>query len=529
MKKKAKPAPKNLESQAVRGAERPSGVESITGDAWRGERWWVVALCAVGALRVFFGAAALPIFACTDEYQHFDLVQKLARGYWPDKSTVILDNSTLKTLIYHSTPEYLNEPEESDNGPSFPAPVRDRLADPKTQGYIHYLYERYKRLPNHEAFEPPVYYALAGVWLQLGESLGLTEASSVYWVRFLNVPMYAALVAAAYFLCRPYFGRDLALAASALTAFFPNPIYYLVTNDALSPLAVAAALVFLMRWAESDRPGWKLGVAAGALVATALLVKLSNAAALVAAAAAVLLHFRRAGNSRKAVTEALPLILFAALPLLLWAVRNRLVLGGWTGTDGRLRVRGLEPKPFGEMLDHPLFTVHGLATFLTELCASLFRGEMTWAKKPVEFPPARVFFLVTAALLPVIGLAAILLRGRKEAGERAAAGMCALVVVASVCQLAVMSLLFRFPPDSFPPSREFPYYAFGRLAGGALLPFCALYALGIHALFGRRQILFAAAITVPIVMMVLAQIPLLQLAVSSQYNWFHLPSSAARK
>jgi hypothetical protein len=495
---------------APSGADRPG----------RRELWCLAGLCALAAARVFFGAAALPFFADNDEHAHFDLVHKFARGLWPDQRVTVLDEGTVKAMIYHASPEFLNKPKDSGDGPAFPPPVRDRVEQPGTKSTIHTSYVRFAGMPNHEAYEPPVYYALAAAWSRCGRASGLSEPSEVYWVRFLNVPLFAALVACAYAFCRPYFGRDVALGTAALTAFFPNTVFFTVSNDVPGPLAVLLALLLLVRWVE--RPGPGLAVAAGAMAAAALLVKLSNAAALAAVAVAVLVRARRAGGPGKALAEAWPLVLSAALPLLVWGLRNKLVLGGWTGTGGRLLVRGLTPKPWGELFDHPLFTPGGLVAFLGALCASFFRGDLQWWGEAVSFLPSKVFFQVSTALLPPLGLVAAFRRGRNEPGVRLAGGMAALVMVASVGELAVMSLLFRFKPNTF-PSQDFPFYWFGRLASGALVPLLALYALGLWALTGRRTGLFAAGVAAAVVMMALGQWAYLKPTVASQYNWFHLP------
>src|SRR5207253_1719840 len=47
---------------------------------------------------------------------------------------------------------------------------------------------------NHESGEPPLCYALAGGWMNVGRLVGLRGLPLLYWVRFLNVGIGAALV-----------------------------------------------------------------------------------------------------------------------------------------------------------------------------------------------------------------------------------------------------------------------------------------------------------------------------------------------
>jgi hypothetical protein len=487
----------------------------------RRELLWVSILCLLAAARVFFGAAALPIFADTDEDAHFDLIHKFSEGNWPSKLVIALDTETIKVLVLDSSPEFLSSPEECGEGPDYPLPVRMRLSKPETKRYINAVYSQVSRKANHEAQSPPVYYALAAVWYKFGHALGLTGAAAVYWVRFLNVPLYAALVAVAYAFCRPYFGHASALGIAALTTFFPNPVFFSISNDVLSPLVVLLTLLLSLRWYESERPGIGLAAAAGAMAATSVLVKLTNGSALAAAGVVVLMRLWRDRRPVKLLSEAWPLLLSAAVPLILWGVRNQLVFKDWSGANGRMLVRGLKLKPPGELLHHPIFTVGGLSTFLKALGSSMYAGDINWCKQIVHFVPSQVFYMFTTPLLPVIGLAATVYYGRREPRARLAALMCALVVIASVGELAALSLRFDFGEAQF-PSKQLPYYAFGRLAAGGLVPFLALYALGTRAIVGRVRSFFAAMVTAEVVMMILGQWALLKLVVGSQYNWFHL-------
>jgi hypothetical protein len=475
----------------------------------------------MAAVRVFYGAATLPFFANTDENAHFDLVHKLARGNWPTKNEAFHDPETLDVWILDGTDEYLNRPGTLGVESGFRPPVRDWAMNSVRAQYIRQQRTERGRIPNHEAHEPPVYYALAAIWYEVGRAFGLSPASIVYWVRFFNVPLYAALVATSYAFVRPHFGVITGLAVAALTAFFPNAVFFTISNDLLSPLTVLLTLLLLVRWYESDDPGLVLAFGTGLMAASAVLVKLTNAAVLAAVAAAVAssCRRRRLGTS---IRVAWPLVTGALLPPMLWCLRNRFVLGDWTGTTAKIQAQTWTPKPLDQLLDHPLFTWAGLCGFLTRLCGSFFEGDVVWHADPVQFGFSETFFVATAASLPVLGVVAILLRRKREPQAAFVAGLSALVVLGYVALLSVLSLRWDFGINPF-PSRAFPFFAFGRLAAGAIVPFLLLYVSGIEALFGRRPILVAAAATVAATMMVLMQLALLLEARSSEFNWFHLP------
>jgi hypothetical protein len=378
------------------------------------------------------------------------------------------------------------------------------------------------RIPNHEAHEPPLYYTLAAIWYEVGRTFGLSPASSVYWVRFLNAPLYAALVATSYAFVRPYFGIASGLGVATLTTFFPNSVFFTISNDVLSPLIVSLTLVLLVRWYETEAPGVSLSVGTGLLAAASVLVKLTNTATMAAAVAVIAWRANRLRSPRTILKQVWPLATAALLPPLLWCLRNRLVLGDWMGTAAKIKAQTWTPKPLDQILDHPLFTLSGLRAFLTRLCASFFEGDVIWHDDPVQFGFPQTFFVATAALLPTIGLVATLVRRRHEPRAAFVAGLSAVVVVSYVVELSLLSLRWDFGENPF-PSRAFPFFAFGRLAAGAIVPFLLLYVSGIEAVFGRRPILVAAAVVGTVTMMVLLQSALLGQARSSEFNWFHLP------
>jgi 4-amino-4-deoxy-L-arabinose transferase-like glycosyltransferase len=514
------PSPEN--ASRLRRKEVPEGSASDSRIQARREFWLVALLCAVAGARVFYGAATLPFFADTDENAHFDLVHKYARAYWPTKSETPHDPEVVDVWILDGSGEFLNRAGTLGVDEGFPPPVRDWMKTSATAQYIRQQRAIRGSLPNHEAHEPPVYYALAAAWYELGTAFGLSPASAVYWVRFLNVPLYVALVATSYIFVRPYFGRGTAASVATLTAFFPNTVFFTVSADVLSPLAVLLALLLLLRWYEREHPGPGLAVGAGAMAALAMLVKLTNVAALVMAGVIVGLRAARERRWRQLPRESWPLMTAAVLPPILWGLANRLLIGEWTATAAKMQAQHWTPKPFDQLLNHPLFTRLGSMAFLRRLCISFFGGDNHWHDEPVHFVASEDFFLVTAAVLPVVGLAAAIARRRREPRAQLAAGLSALLVITYLAELSLLSLQWDFGDNPF-PSRAFPFFAFGRLAAGALVPFLLLYACGIEALLGRRWIFSAAAVAAAATMMVLMQSAFLVLARSSQFNWFNLP------
>jgi hypothetical protein len=505
----------------------PTAISSTPGDfarsRVRGDTLFVCLLCAFAAIRVFFGAAALPFFADTDENSHFDLVHKLARGQWPGGRLALLDPETTRDLetiglaVYYGSPEFVI-PRENYEDKKYPPPVGDWPKGDRKTGYVEGMTEYYLKHPNHEVHEPPVYYALAAVWYRAGRLFGISPAAGVYWIRFLNAPLYAALVALSYRFGRAYFGHETGLAVAALTAFFPNTVFFTISNDVLSPLVGVLALGLTLRWLDEERPSAALSAAIGTVAAAAVLIKLTNMAIIGLIAVALLIRVRRSGSASAAVKASWPLLASAMLPLLLWGCRNRLVLGDWTGTAGKAASETWTPKPFLLWFDHPLFTFEGSSGYLKKLCVSFFSGDVTWNGAPVHFEVGEVLLLVATAVLPAVGFAATV----RSSHTRLAALLSGLLVVAYVAEMAVISLPWDFGLCQY-PSRTFPFFAMGRYAMGCLVPFLCLFVAGLGVLLGRWRVLFAVAVTAVVVLMAGMQWTFVRMTISSQYNWFHLP------
>jgi hypothetical protein len=480
---------------------------------------FVVIVCVVGAARVFLGAMAVPLFSDVDEQGHFDLVHKLAGGNWPTEVHETWGRETVRLQVWYGSHEFLTP------GPLYPPPLWRQPGSPTRDAAADYLTTVLRKMVNHEAHSPPLYYAAAAVWYKLGNLGGLRGPHAAYWVRFLNVLIYAATIAMSYAFCREYFSRAVALAVPALTAFFPNSVFYNINSDVLSPLMVLLSLWLLLRWSAGESPGARLSAATGASAAAAVLVKLTNIAVMAACVVAVLRKGYRAwksGRLRDVWPSATVLLLSAAAPVSLWMMRNELVLGDPTGTDAKIRHLGWQAKQLGELLEHPLFSLSGQGEFWGYLVSSFYNGDMSWHAQWVKFDLSEMFFLVSLIALPAaVGVALLWRRPRDAPRNRFPALLASMLVASFVLVLMALSLRFDFGACVF-PSREFPYMASGRLIAGALIPFLALYASAVEVIVGHRKPLFVLAIAVSVLMMVVPQAILLRLVLQSRYNWFHL-------
>ncbi|WP_157605451.1 DUF2142 domain-containing protein [Schlesneria paludicola] len=483
----------------------------------------VVFFCLVGVIRIFLGAASLPLFIDVDECQHFDLVVKYARGDWPATTGQAWDAETVRVSILYGTFEYLSPPEKFYG--AFPPPAWI-LPTSQQQALIKRYESQMQGHVNYEAHSPPLYYLLAAAWLRLGELLGFTGPFAAYWVRFLNIPLYATLILVAYRFCRTYFSPTVTMAVSAMLAFFPSTTFFSVNSDVACPLTALVALWLLVRW-QTDPVTIRSSFWTGMTVAAALLVKLTNVAILALCAAAILVTWFRVAQRRGRWAEYWPgicLTLSVAIPCGAWMLTNQFWLGDWTGTADKVEYLGWTVKPWGEFFLHPLFSPAGELAYWKRLCTSFYLGDMNWHGQSWADPIfLNLVAWLTFAMVP-IGLTMGSSRRRSEGDEARAVvrRYCFAMIVGSIGFLLGLSLIYDFGGCIY-PSRQYPYYNSGRLIYGGMVPILVLFAGGVESIGRRVGWLAALILIVAISTMLPPQIRLFEQVIQNPSNLFHLP------
>ncbi len=258
-------------------------------------RWIVIGLCMAAAIRVFVFAAAFPFFNNVDEQAHVDLVLKYAQAKPPRSIEPFASEAALYFAVY-STPEYFVGPEQY--GGQYPPP-NWLLPREQLQTILDDEVPFWESRLNHESGEPPLYYALAGGWMNVGHFLGLRGLSLLYWVRFLNIGLAATLVWFGFAATRSTFpdNQFLQLGVPALLATWPQSAFYSIQGDALSPLCFGIAFLGLAKLLQSERVRIAVAIWTGLAIAAACLVKTSNLPLpLIAVAAIALKTVRGARN-----------------------------------------------------------------------------------------------------------------------------------------------------------------------------------------------------------------------------------------
>ena len=482
---------------------------------------WI--LCFAAALRVFVFSAAFPFFSNVDEHLHFDVITEYSHAGLP-RSFDRLKQESLDRIVLYASPEFLFAPEQFPGG-KFPAPLW-KQSGPEAEQEIKATKAAWGSEINFESSQPPFYYALAAFWWWIGKQMGLVGIQSLYWIRFLNVPLIAIVVWMGYLTARVIAPErvELRIGVPLLLAFIPQNVFYTINNDVLSPLCLGAVFLCVVQWLRAETASVALGVVTGIAAAAAFLAKLSNlpliAVALVAIVVKLLHIIRRTPRTGLAALAAL--IACAAIPIGSWMVWAQCEFGDPTGSTEKIALLGWTRKPFGDWWQHPIFTPHGLWVFWSSLIASFWRGEVNWYTHLLSWGPVDIFFAVSSLLL----LAAAIVGLRKHAGlsgfQRQAIGVAILIFLAGIVFLALLSIQFDFG-SSTGPSRAHPYFTAGRLLTGALIPFALLYVYGIASLFHRvHSPVFPVAVVAGVVMIVVASEMITNHVVfRSEHNWFH--------
>ena len=481
-------------------------------------------LCLFAATHVFVFSAAAPFFSNVDEQIHFDLAVKYSQGHLPRSLEPVSPEMVPYATLYGS-PEYVGIPTNYPEG-QFPPPPWT-LPLEKVRPALVAKTAAWQAVTNYEAAQPPLYYTLAALWWRLGKGCGFHDGPLLYWLRFLNLFFVVALVWLGYVAARLVFPERefLRLGVPALLAFIPQSAFYSIQNDVLSPLTFGAAFILLVRFLRAEIPSVRLGTLTGLALAATFLTKISNLPLLAMSGLAVLFKMgclARSGKLRAACPSLAVLALCAGLPMIAWLAWCKHTFGDFTGTAAKIQFLNWTPKPLGEWWRHPIFTPHGLWTFVSGLMATFWQGEFLWHRQPLASPVVDTIYAISS--VGFVGVAVIALVFRSApASQRQALWFAFASFLAAAAFLGFLSIIYDFH-DCFYPSRAHPYFTSGRLMLGALIPFLLLYLYGLDRVLSRvknnwlRPLVLAGMV----LFMLISEIIIDWRLFPNAYNWFHL-------
>ena len=487
------------------------------------ERVLILLLCVAAGLRVFIFSAGFPFFSNIDEDLHFDLITQYSHARVPH-SFDRLEDETLNWIVPYASPEFLFPPEEFPDG-KFPAPLWKQPWS-KVEPEIVSTRAAWSSEINFQSSQPPMYYAVASIWWWIGKHIGLTGLQSLYWIRFLNIPLVAMMVWLGYATARTIAPErlDMRIGVPLLLAFIPQNVFYAMNNDVLSPLCFGALFLCILQWLRTNKPGLLLGALTGLAIAATCLTKLSNLplvivalAVIVARSIAIISVTPRAGLIAVAA-----LISCSAIPIGAWMLWTKLHFGDFTGSTAKIALLGWTRKPLADWWQHPIFTPQGCWIFWSDLIASFWRGEVNWHGRPLRWRAADGFYAVSSLLLVAATIAGLRKKTALPAFQRQAIGSAILILLAGVGFLALLSVQFDFG-NCINPSREHPYFTSGRLLSGALIPFAVVYVYGVSWLCRRiNTSLPLIVLALVVVFATTSEIFVNQVVLISEHNWFHL-------
>jgi len=485
-------------------------------------RWIIVALSGLAAIRVFVFAAGFPFFNNVDEQAHVDLVIKFAQGN-PPRGMENFSSETASYLALCRTPEYFIAPNQY--GGQYPPPnwllppeERQRLSNEEISSWESRI--------NHESGEPPLFYAIAGTWFDLGRAIGLPDLVSLYWIRLLNVAFAMALAWIGYKSAQIVFAdrQFPAIATATLLAIWPQTSFYSVQGDSLTAVAFGLAFIALAKLLESQHPTILLGIWMSLAATATCLIKTTSLPLLFVLAAAVIfrvVQLARGGELSRGLLIFGAFVISVALPIGIWFAWNEQHFGDLTATKSKIELLGWTPKAFTDWWSHPIFTPTGALDFWGELMASFWRGEFIWHGQRMATWSSDAFYWGASTLALAVALVTLVLRRRTEP-NRIVLWFAVFSFASLVGFLVLLSIRFDFGECPY-PSRDHPYFTSGRLLNAAAVPFFLLFAYAIDQIANwLKQTWVRWALLVAIALLTLSwQLSINAPALSSRYNLFH--------
>jgi hypothetical protein len=489
----------------------------------KSERILIFVLCFLAAIRVFIFSAAFPFFSNIDEHLHFDLITQYSHAHIPH-SFDRLTEETLGWIVPYASSEFLFTPDQFPQG-RFPTPLW-KQSGPELEAGIAATRAAWSSEINFESSQPPLYYVLASIWWWIGKRIGLVGIQSLYWIRFLNVPLIAIVVWMGYLTARLIAPErvELRIGVPLLLAFIPQNVFYMINNDVLSPLCFGALFLCVLQWLRAETASLGLGVVTGLAAAATYLTKLSNLPLITVALAAVvvklLLITRR--TPRAGLVALAALVVFAAIPTGSWLLWTKYQFGDPTGSAEKIMLLGWKRKPFDDWWQHPIFTLRGLWVFWWNLIASFWRGEVSWHGHLLSWGPADGFFAISSLILLGSAIVGLPRRTGLSTFEQQAIGIAILIFLAGIVFLALLSIQFDFGASTG-PSRAHPYFTAGRLLSGTLIPFALVYVSGTVFLLRAvgSAVLPLAILAGVAAFLATSEMVVNHVAFVSEHNWFH--------
>jgi len=387
-------------------------------------------------------ALGQPVWSRVDEAAHYDVIAQYAAGIYPRDAQTTIRPETLDIMERTGVYGFVVDSTYVHPDPGFQA-LPEGLSDAEHVLWIR----RHGYQYSYEAFQPPLYYAVALPAWVAGDALG-GPVGALYAVRVFDALLAALLAPLSLLIALALWPghRALGWGAALLTAVLPGVALNLtsVTNDVLVSVLGATCVLVAVSGSWSRRRVVLLGLLFGA----ALLTK-TTAVGLVPALAVALLQRQRGGGVRSLVAAfAISGALFVP-----WIVSNLAIYGEAITTREQLAMAAF-PARTASLDFWSVSTLHAFVTF--------------WTGDPFVSLPGAVPLAFLAAFLTALALAGLARAGRRPSLGVARPALLLLALAAAGAGLvAVTSPVLA------------AFNAPGRLAYAGLCAVIALVAAGL--------------------------------------------------
>ena len=365
---------------------------------------------ALGFVPALALAVGQPVWSRVDEAAHYDVVAQYAAGVYPRDASTTVRPETLeimrRTGVYGFVVD--NEYVQPDPG------VQSMPAGLDNAAQVLWI-RRHGWEFSYEAFQPPLYYALALPAWFAGDAIG-GAVGSLYAVRIFDA-LLAALLAplAMLILLALWPGQNAAAwAAATLTAVLPGVALNLssVTNDVLVSVLGALCVLIAITGSWTGRRAALVGLLFGA----ALLTK-TSAAGIAPALAIALLQTRRGGGVRPALIAAA----VSAACIIPWLLSNLAIYGELITTREQLAMAAFPARTAAPDF-WSVSTLHAFVTF--------------WTGDPFLSLPGAVALAALAAFISALAVAGLVRAWRRHPSHLSLRDLGVLAAAAAGAALA---------------------------------------------------------------------------------------------
>ena len=446
---------------------------------------FVVIISIVAGIKILFFSFALPFFPL-DEELHFDAIHKFAAGYKIKRELPSFDVASAELIELYHSPEFLKIP--LPDKPFLPLPWWCTPSQEHLPPELAFRINAWQQLRNVEIDAPPTYYLIAAQWYKLGRLLGYEGIFILYWVRSLNAIFYIALIILSWLFVKECYPDNSFLQISVpvfLLVFPQDSLLFMIPNAIFAPF-MALALLLMVKLLKNSTRSIGMYIVAGLVAAFTALLGFGNFVVVIPLFWIIWASLKNAQppNRRVVLRKISAMLAAAGAPIVLWTLRNKVVLGNLSGSKTKQQYLDWSIQPVSRMLHHPLFSRHGFSYFISTLSHNFWRGEMYW-----HFAPRTAwidhFYLWSSIVFCGI-FTAMVFRSRADENktQRFADTTSIIVVLASILFLMAISIPFDFG-RCFYPSRALPYFVSGRIIIGILLPFLIMYLRGLQIILER--------------------------------------------